>query len=233
MTRRTYSREAPGASVTRIVTAAGHTGAAGAPPVQRPIRSTRCRTRDDSFVAARSTRACSRPADRVTDIVSRVTWTTPRSYVTTRLWGRWAGGIDCGCAAAVATCEPTTVAAIVASAAMLERVILTQRSAPAWVTRRRRPRRRIHTAGPVTSTAPPIASAATPSAVSATPPASASAAPVSPERRSLKPRSFPRSHGSVRSASSAVAATNEKFQPRPRPNSAAAVAGTLAIHSRL
>ena len=32
------------------------------------------------------------------------------------------------------------------------------------------------------------------------------------------------------SASSAVAATNEKFQPRPRPNSATAVATTLSIH---
>ena len=33
------------------------------------------------------------------------------------------------------------------------------------------------------------------------------------------------------SASSAVAATNEKFQPRPRPKSAIAVAGTLSTHS--
>ena len=33
------------------------------------------------------------------------------------------------------------------------------------------------------------------------------------------------------SASSAVAATNEKFQPSPRPNSATAVATTLSIHS--
>ena len=32
------------------------------------------------------------------------------------------------------------------------------------------------------------------------------------------------------SASSAVAATNEKFQPRPRPKSATAVATTLSIH---
>ena len=54
-----------------------------------------------------------------------------------------------------------------------------------------------------------------------------------PESRSLKPSSLPRSDGRVLSASSAVAATNERFQPRPRPNSATAVAGTLSIHTRL
>src|SRR4051812_24040486 len=95
------------------------------------------------------------------------------------------------------------------------------------------PSRTIHRAGPTTSTTPPIASAATPSAVSATPPSSASPAPVRPESRSLNPSSLPRSHDSLRSASSAVAATNDRFHPRPRPNSATAVAGTLDTHRRL
>ena len=93
--------------------------------------------------------------------------------------------------------------------------------------------RTIHAAGAITSTAPPIASAATPIADSARPPTSASAAPVSPASRSLKPSSLPRSHGAAQSASVAVAATNERFQPIPRPNSATAVAGTLSTHSRL
>ena len=56
---------------------------------------------------------------------------------------------------------------------------------------------------------------------------------MAPESRSLKPSSRPRSLGCVLSASSAVAATKEKFQPRPRPNSASAVRPTLSIHSRL
>ena len=63
------------------------------------------------------------------------------------------------------------------------------------------------------------------------PPSSARPAPVRPLSMSLKPIRRPRSDGSVLSASSAVAATNEKFQPSPRPNSATAVAGTLSIHS--
>src|SRR5829696_3035091 len=78
-----------------------------------------------------------------------------------------------------------------------------------------------------------MARAATPIADSARPPASASVAPVSPASRSLNPSSLPRSHGAAQSASVAVAATNERFQPMPRPNSETAVAATLSTHRRL
>src|SRR4029079_5189763 len=86
-------------------------------------------------------------------------------------------------------------------------------------------------AGAHTSAAAPSASAPTPSDSSAAPPSRARPAPVRPLSRSLKPIRRPRSEGRVLSASSAVAATKEKFQPRPRPNRATAVAGTLSIHS--
>src|SRR4051794_37555572 len=92
---------------------------------------------------------------------------------------------------------------------------------------------RIHSAGARTSTAPPIASAATPMADSARPPSRASPAPVRPASRSLKPRSFPRSAAVAQSASCAVAATKERFQPMPRPNSTIAVVVTSSTHSRL
>ena len=84
------------------------------------------------------------------------------------------------------------------------------------------------TAGARASSVAPIASAVTPSTSSATPPRSASAAPVSPARRSFKPSSLPRSAGPVASASCAVAETNERFQPSPRPKSRTAVIGTLS-----
>ncbi|HEX7256339.1 MAG TPA: hypothetical protein VF236_10470 [Gaiellaceae bacterium] len=59
----------------------------------------------------------------------------------------------------------------------------------------------------------------TPRKSSTKPPSSASPAPSSAATRSFAPRSFPRSAGLVRSASCAVAATNETFQPRPSPKS--------------
>ena len=83
------------------------------------------------------------------------------------------------------------------------------------------------------ASAPPIASAATPIADSATPPSSARPAPVRPASRSLKPSSLPRSAALAQSASVAVAATNDRFQPIPRPNRTTAVAGTDSTHSRL
>src|SRR4029079_13575212 len=87
-------------------------------------------------------------------------------------------------------------------------------------------------AGAQTSAAAPRASAPMPSDSSAAPPRSARPAPVRPLSMSLKPIRRPRSEGSVLSASSAVAATNEKFQPSPRPNRETAVAGTLPIPTR-
>src|SRR5262245_29937770 len=98
---------------------------------------------------------------------------------------------------------------------------------------RPKPRRAIQAAGTTTRTVAPIARAATPIAVNAYPPRSASVAPVMPDSRSLNPSSFPRSHGSEQSASWAVAATKERFQPRPSAKRASAVAGTLAIQRRL
>src|SRR5215212_829702 len=92
---------------------------------------------------------------------------------------------------------------------------------------------RIHSAGAMTSTLPPIASAATPMAESARPPSSASPAPVRPASRSLKPSSLPRSAAVAQSASWAVAATKERFQPMPKPNSTSAVVVTSSTHSRL
>ena len=47
----------------------------------------------------------------------------------------------------------------------------------------------------------------------------------------MKPSSLPRSAGLVRSASCAVAATNEMFQPSPSPSSRTAVAKTLETQS--
>ena len=61
----------------------------------------------------------------------------------------------------------------------------------------------------------PTARAVTPRVSSAIPPRSASVAPASEESRSLRPRRRPRSAGAARSASCAVAATNETFQPSP------------------
>jgi hypothetical protein len=49
----------------------------------------------------------------------------------------------------------------------------------------------------------------------------------------LKPSSLPRSEAVVLSDSTAVAATKEKFQPRPRPNSAMPTTNTPVSHSRL
>ena len=60
---------------------------------------------------------------------------------------------------------------------------------------------------------------------------SASAAPSSDDSRSLKPSSLPRSAALERSASCAVAATNDTFQPTPSPNSRIAVAKTESSHS--
>ena len=88
-------------------------------------------------------------------------------------------------------------------------------------------------AGTITSAVPPIASAATPSADRGAPPSSARPAPVSPASRSLNPSSLPRSAALAQSASWAVAATKERFQPIPSPNSTTAVATTESTHSRL
>src|SRR4029079_11304422 len=81
-------------------------------------------------------------------------------------------------------------------------------------------------AGASAIASPPRARAATPTASRANPPIRTSAAPVRPERRALRPRTMTRSTGLVRSASWAVAATNEKLQPSPSAKSVNAIVAT-------
>ena len=87
--------------------------------------------------------------------------------------------------------------------------------------------------GRSTSAAPPIASAATPIAESARPPRSASAGAGHPRQQVVEAEQLAALPRAARSARAAVAATKERFQPMPRPNSATAVAGTLSTHRRL